>query len=91
MDDSRRRALHAFLDGRLAADVSSFTRRQGQAVRRLEAFVRGAVSKADAAIADAFGPAGTGGVTKSTVVDKKARTVSVTSTTVASKTVTVSY
>lgn len=59
VDDARRRALHAFLDGRLAANVAPYTTRQARAVRKLEGWVRGALSKADAQIADRYGPAGT--------------------------------
>jgi hypothetical protein len=59
IDDARRRALHAFIDGRLSANVSNFTTRQSKAIRKLEGWVRGALAKADAHIADTYGPART--------------------------------
>ena len=59
IDDARRRALHAFIDGRLSANVSNFTTRQSKAIRKLEGWVRGALAKAGAHIADKYGPART--------------------------------
>ena len=59
VDDARRRALHSFIDGRLSANVSNFTTRQSKAIRKLEGWVRGALAKADAHIADKYGPART--------------------------------
>jgi len=56
VDDAKRRALHAFLDGRLHADVAKFTKRQGLAVRKLERWIRATLAAADYAIANLYGP-----------------------------------
>ena len=47
IEDFKRRALHSFLDGRLKTSVAPFSKRQGRAVRTLEAWVRSALKEAD--------------------------------------------